>query len=61
VRRNRVLETMELPFLRWQPRNLTVRLHKMVEHVAANRYVAIRDKKIRRLIGTCTQIRANRL
>jgi hypothetical protein len=51
---NRVLQAMELPFLYWQACDRSIRLHEMVEHVPANRYVSIREKEIRRLIGTYT-------
>jgi len=41
VCRNRMLQTMELPLLHRQACDLSIRLHEMVQHVAANWYVAI--------------------
>ena len=32
---NRMLQTLALPLLHWQPRDLTIRLHEVMQHVAA--------------------------
>src|SRR5262245_29018212 len=41
---------MELPLLPGQACNLAIRLHKMMEHVTANRYITIQYKEIGRFI-----------
>src|SRR4029434_9972767 len=41
VCRNRMLQAMELSLLHWQPCNLAIRLHEMMQHIPANRHVAI--------------------
>ena len=38
---NGVLQAMELALLHWQPCDLSIRLHEMVEHVAAYRYPTV--------------------
>src|SRR5688500_10060098 len=55
VCRNRMLQAMELPLFHGQACSLAIRLHEMVEHVAAYGYVAIRDKEIGRFIRTRPQ------
>lgn len=52
VCRNRMLQAVGLPLLSRQVCDLAIRLHKVVQHVASNRYASIRDKEIGRLICT---------
>src|SRR5262245_26540479 len=42
---NGMLQAMEFPFLPRQPRQLAVRLHEIVQPIAAYRYRAIRQKE----------------
>src|SRR5438128_2622339 len=58
---NRMLQAMKLPLLLWNSRSPSILLHQLPEHEPANRYMAIREKEIRRLIVTRPQIRADRL
>src|SRR5262249_40490323 len=48
---------MELTLFWSQACDLAIRLHEMMQHIAADGHMPFREKKIRRLIYTCPQVR----
>src|SRR5688572_6070690 len=55
---DRMLETMELPFLRRQACLLPIGLHRTPQRPPINGYAAVGDEEIRRRVGTRTQVGA---
>ena len=58
---NRVLQATELPFLYRQPCKLSIRLHKVVQHISADWYPTVGEKEVRRFILTRSEIGTYRL
>jgi len=61
VCRDGVLQATELPFLYRQPCKLSIRLHKVVQHISADGYPAVGEKEVWRFIRTCPEIGTYRL